>query len=313
MAYPSISVLPRARRIEVVGAACGDGAADPRCAAAPRVLRGARLLPRLRAHGINAAWRGLLRPAQGPNVEPLQAVSQTCTLLARQARDIARRGALPLVLGGDHSCAIGTWKGVAHAHAGAGALGLLWIDAHMDAHTPATTPSGLLHGMPLACLLGHGAPALTTIGGPTRLDPRHVCLIGVRSFEAGEAALLQRLGVRVFYMHDIERDGLQAVMRQALAIAGAASAGFGVSLDLDAIDPCDAPATGIAVAGGIRGVALCGALSQIARNPALRGIEIVEYNPFLDRQGATAGLIAELIEAMLLGQHTLALETPLAA
>lgn len=308
---PTGTALPRlSQSVEIVGAACGLGAADPRCETAPDWLRASRLIPRLRSRGLKAAWSGILRPTSRQRAEPLHAVSQVCERLARRMQDIVRRGNLPLVFGGDHSCAIGTWKGVAQAHAAKGALGLLWIDAHMDAHTPATTPSGMLHGMPLACLLGHGLAPLTNIAANTRLDPRYLCLVGVRSFEPGEAALLKRLGVRVFYMHDIERDGLKAVMREALTLVNAGGAGFGVTLDLDAIDPLDAPGTGIAVPGGIRAAQLCNALSLLADHAGLRGIEIVEYNPFRDEQSATAGLISEVIEAILAGQRTLPLEAP---
>src|SRR5258706_3938236 len=125
---------------------------------------------------------------------PLPAVAQLSRDLARHAADAVSRGCLPLVLGGDHSCAIGTWKGIAQAMPGP--LGLIWIDAHMDAHTPETTESGRLHGMPLACVLGHGDATLTGIAGGAQLDPRHVCLVGVRRFEKREAALLRLLGLR---------------------------------------------------------------------------------------------------------------------
>lgn len=307
----STALLQSTRRIEVLGAACGHGAADPRCEAAPHLLRKSQLLPRLRSRGVKARWTGILRPKPRRNSDPLYAVRDLATRLAQRIEDIVRRGSLPVVLGGDHSCAVGTWKGVARAHADRGTLGLLWIDAHMDAHTPSTTPSGMLHGMPLACLLGHGPEALTEIAGNVRLDPRHVCLLGVRSYEPDEAALLKKLGVRVFYMHDIERDGLEPVMRQALKRVSAAQAGFGVTLDLDVIDPNDAPGTGIPVPGGIRAAALCSALSVLAGMPGLQGIEIVEYNPFRDTQSTTAGLISELIEAMLAGQRSLPLELPL--
>jgi arginase len=168
---------PHQPRIEIIGAASGHGAPDPRCADAPAALRAAGLLPRLRAAGISATWRATVRPSPANSRLPLTAVAQVCRDLARHAEAAVARGSLPLVLGGDHSCAIGTWKGIAQAIREP--LGLIWIDAHMDAHTPETTESGKLHGMPLACLLGHGDETLTGIAGGARLDPRHVCLIGV--------------------------------------------------------------------------------------------------------------------------------------
>jgi arginase len=208
-------------------------------------------------------------------------------------------GKLPVVVGGDHSCAIGTWKGVASALRARGPLGLIWIDAHMDAHTPQTTPSGALHGMPLASLLGYGDKRLTSLGRGVQLLPKHVCLIGVRSFESGEAALLRRLGVRVFFMPEVVRRGLTAVMREALDIATTGTAGFGVTLDLDALDPRDAPGVGSPVKGGIRAAELSTALASIQGHPALAGVEIVEYNPQRDRNGVTANVAAGLLEAVL--------------
>ncbi len=215
---------PHQPRIEIIGAASGHGAPDPRCADAPAALRAAGLLPRLRAAGIIATWRATVRPSPAHSRLPLTAVAQVCRDLARHAEAAVARGSLPLVLGGDHSCAIGTWKGIAKATSGP--LGLIWIDAHMDAHTPQTTESGRLHGMPLAALLGHGDETLTGIASGARLDPRHVCLIGVRSFEAGEAALLRRLGVRIFPMREVRQRGFDATLREAREIACAGYCGL---------------------------------------------------------------------------------------
>lgn len=219
--------------------------------------------------------------------------------MARRTEELIARGRIPVVLGGDHSCAIGTWKGAARALSARGSLGLIWIDAHMDAHTAETTPSGKLHGMPLACLLGHGDPQLTAIAGGAQLDPRRVCLVGVRSFETGEAALLRRLGVRVFFMHEVAHRGLAAVMKDALAIVRGNDGAYGISLDLDAVDPRDAPGVGSPVPHGIRGFELRRALSQFRRDPALAGLEIVEYNPHRDQRGATARLAGDAIRALL--------------
>lgn len=233
-----------------------------------------------------------------PPTGPSSVVRGICERLALRVPDIVTRGALPVVLGGDHSCAVGTWKGLARALAPR-SPGLIWIDAHMDAHTSQTTPSGMLHGMPLACLLGHGEPALSGIADGVRLDPKKVCLIGVRSFEHGEATLLRRLGVRVFSMPEIRKRGLDAVMREAFAVATAGAAGFGVTLDLDALDPRDAPGVGSPVAGGIRAHELLTALEPLARNAAPAAVEIVEYNPHLDQIGKTGALVPELLAAML--------------
>ena len=164
-----------------------------------------------------------------------------------------------------------------------------------------------MHGMPLACLFGHGDPRLTGIAGGARLDPQQVCLVGVRSFETGEAALLRRLGVRVFFMHEIARRGLHDVMADALAIAGNGGS-YGISLDVDAVDPRDAPGVGSPAAGGIRGPDLLHAFSRIGRHPALAGLEVAEFNPHRDRGGATARLVSDAIHALLAPRALLAIE-----
>ncbi len=291
---------PRAKSlapVRIVGVACGAGAIDPRCAEGPAALRKDGLISRLLHAGMDAAWSATIpAPAE---VAALTVVSTVAEALAGRTEELVARGRKPVVLGGDHSCAIGTWKGIARAVSPRGPLGLIWIDAHMDAHTAQTSASGRLHGMPLACLLGVGDPRLTGIAGGTQLDPRRVCLVGVRSFETGEAALLRRLGVRVYFMHDVARRGLTAVMEDALAIAGSGGGSYGISLDLDALDPRDAPGVGSPVAGGIRGADLLRSLARFGRDPALAGLEITEYNPGRDRGGRTARLVAATIQALL--------------
>jgi len=299
---------PHQPRIEIIGAASGHGAPDPRCADAPAALRAAGLLPRLRAAGISATWPATVRPSPANSRLPLMAVAQVCRDLARHAEAVVARGSMPLVLGGDHSCAIGTWKGIAQAMPGP--LGLIWIDAHMDAHTPQTTESGRLHGMPLAALLGHGDETLTGIASGARLDPRHVCLIGVRSFEAGEAALLRRLGVRIFPMREAKQRGFDAALREAREIACAGTAGYGISVDLDAIDPVEAPGVGSPVRGGLGAKDVVSALANHAGDAGLRGLEIVEYNPHLDRDAQTIALVPAIAEALLAPQRAFEFARP---
>jgi ornithine--oxo-acid transaminase len=295
---------PLARTLEIIGVASGLGARDRRCENGPDALRAARLTARLQSRGLRVAWSDTVRP-DPREPDALKAVAGTCRRLARRVQSVIEHGDLPVVLGGDHSCAIGTWKGAALALAPRGALGLVWVDAHMDAHTPQTTPSGALHGMPLACLLGYGDPLLTSIAGGARLDPRHLCLVGVRSFEAGEAQLLERLGVRVYFMEEIARRGLDTVMREALEHASRGAAGFGITIDLDALDPQEAPGVGTPVPGGIAVGELTAALARLARHRLLVALEIVEYNPERDRYAATAGLVADLLTALLTGQCSL--------
>jgi ornithine--oxo-acid transaminase len=296
---PRNNLRAAAKVVEIVGVASGHGTKDRTAASGPDVLRGADLLKRLQARGRNVVWRHTIRPPEsGDN---LKVVTAVCEQLAQRMEATVARGAFPLVLGGDHSCAIGTWKGFARAYRGHGPIGLVWIDAHMDAHTPQTSPSSALHGMPLACLLGHGDPALTAIAGGIRLEPQHVCLIGVRSFEKGEAELLARLGVRIYHMDEVARRGLKAVLDDALALVRDGTVGFGVSVDIDVLDPSDAPAVATPAAGGIAHAELRAALAQLAGESGLIGAELVEYSPSHDVNFATQRLAADLIDTLVGG------------
>jgi arginase len=285
------------RAIVVIGAASGAGAPDPSCSAGPVALRRSQAFHDSPLQHVE--WDGILRVPRAQRDTPLHAVASLCARLADEVAGVLRAGHFPLVVGGDHSCAIGTWSGVHRALIGAGPMGLIWIDAHMDSHTFATTPSGQIHGMPLACLLGHGEATLTGIdGAEAKLRPEHVCLIGVRSFEAGEAALLHRLGVRVYDMEEIRRRGLSAVFDEALAIVRQGTAGFGVSVDLDALDPAEEPGVGTPVPGGLRRAELADALSHLRGDRGFVAMEIVEYNPRRDRGHATADAAGSLLDAI---------------
>lgn len=288
----TVSLHPR-KPVRIIGVASGHGAQDRGCASGPQILQQAGLTEQLARRGIDVNWSAMLQPLDG---DELAVVSAICSELADRVSTLVKNGECPLVIGGDHSCAIGTWKGVLQVHE---AIGLIWIDAHMDAHTVLTSPSGALHGMPLASLLGHGAPALTAIGNGASLDPHHICLIGVRSFEEGEAALLASLGVRIFHMEEVARRGLKAVMRDALVIAQQGTAGFGITIDLDALDPDETPAVGSPVAGGIRQAALLEALALLGAHPSLLAIELVEYNPTHDNQAGTLPFVVDLIDTLI--------------
>lgn len=290
-------VASPARSIIVIGAASGAGAPDPGSAEGPDALRGYRVFHDTPLQHVE--WDAILRVPRTQQDTPLQAVATLSARLAAEVEAVLQAGHFPLVVGGDHSCAIGTWSGVHHALARRGPIGLIWIDAHMDSHTFATTPSGQIHGMPLAVLLGHGEAALTAIDGPqAKLRPEHVCLIGVRSFESGEAALLRQLGVRVFDMDEVRQRGLADVFDDALAIVRQGTAGFGVSVDLDALDPEEEPGVTTPVPGGLRRAELADALSHLRGNSAFVAMEIVEYNPRRDRDHATADAAGAIVGAI---------------
>ena len=288
------------RQVQLIGAAWGLGGADPGCAEAP-----ARLAPlvsaRLERRGVPALPGPMLQPLPSERRKQL-AVSRLCSLLASAVAEALRRGQLPCVLGGDHSCAGGTWAGAARAlhEMGSGPLGLVWIDAHMDSHTPRTSPSGRLHGMPLAWLLGQDDDPLYGLASSI-LTPDRVCLVGVRSFEPAEEARLRKLGVRVVMMDELARRGLDEALEEALAIASGGSGAFGISIDLDAVTPEHAPAVATPVGGGIAGGELARALERIGGRPGLAAVEIVEYCPHLDRDGRTASIAADIAAAALCG------------
>jgi arginase len=284
------------RQIELIGAAWGLGGADPGCADAPAVLV-PMLAARLEQCRLPVLPGPMLRPQPGERRKQF-AVSKLCGLLASAVADACRRGRLPCVLGGDHSCAGGTWTGVARTVQGN--LGLLWIDAHMDSHTPGTSHTGRLHGMPLAWLLGEDDDPLYGLATGVLL-PEHVCIVGVRSFEREEAERLERLRVRVFHFEEVVRRGLEAVLAEALGIVTAGTERFGVSIDLDVINPVEVPHVGTPVAGGLASDMLARELERIATHPALAAVELVEYSPKLDRDGRSARVAVELLAAALCG------------
>jgi arginase len=287
------------RDLALIGAEVGEGASDHGCKWGARVLRERGLAEHLSS--IRPAdWRAMVsaRPAEDAEAR-LDSVAQFSGELALAVRQELQRGALPVVLGGDHSCAVGTWSAVAQAWRGAGDLGLVWIDAHLDAHTPATSQSLAPHGMPVAALLGHGAPGLAGLyGWRGKLKPSNVVIIGARSYEAGEQALLESLGVRVMYMPEVARRGFGACLDEALQQVRRRTAAWGLSFDLDALDPSDAPGTGTPVEAGISLAHAVQALAGLSALPGCAALEVVEYNPLHDVDGRTAQAAFDLLAAM---------------
>jgi arginase len=289
--------------IALIGAASGWGAGFRHTEEGPPALQRLGLADWLSARGLDARWRAMVRSEKRWREHPELRPPETFGLVARHgvaladavARAIAA-GRFPVVLGGDHAIVMGSWAGVARGHRGA-KLGLIWLDAHLDAHTLQTTPSMNAHGMGGAALLGHGyGPFLDLCGGVLR--PEHVCYIGVRSYESGEMALLRRLGVRIIEMAEVKRRGVEAALAEGLAIATNGTAGFGLTIDLDGFDPVDAPGVGLKEPDGLRAGPTLAALSLLARHAKLRALEIVEYIPEFDRGLRTAHLVRDLICAV---------------
>jgi arginase len=277
------------------------GAPDRRCAEGPPRLVAQGIVERLAARGAEIELRAMLEPHYP---ERDRALPELASRIAREVSEVIEAGRFPVVLGGDHSCAIGTWSGAAAALGAKGPLGLVWVDAHMDSHTRATSWTGMPHGMPLAALLGYGeAKAAAARSASTvaqgQLDPRQVALVGVRSHEPEEAALLGRLGVRVFDQQAVNARGVGAVLGEAVSIARGAAGGYGISVDLDAVDPGDAPGVGTPVPGGVPGRELAAALGACCGDARFVALEIVEYNPHRDVGDRTARLVEDLVAATL--------------
>lgn len=294
------------RSIATVGVASGQAGQSAGCWRGPRVLRHSFSLKQsCEAQGVRLVWHALLEADE--RAHKLEAVTGLCRQAARFASALVRQGHPFLFLGGDHSSAMGIWQGVMNGLPADARLGLIWIDAHMDAHTFDTTPSGNIHGMPVAGLLGQGDPVLMQIYGGTRyLAPDRLMLIGVRSFEPAEQRLLERLGVRVIPMADLRQPGaLRLQLVEAVAQLSCRCDVLGVSIDLDAIDPVDAPAVGVPAPGGIAGDELIHALTDLAGNPRLAGMEIAEFCPRHESEERTVRLIGGLIGALYGERSTL--------
>lgn len=286
-------------RIVVVGVASGYGAGNPECQDGPEVLRALSFLADLEEARNRFRWDEPIRIAESMAAGALEAVENIATQLADRVDRHLRHGDFPLVIGGDHSCAIGTWSGVKRILGAEARLGLIWIDAHMDSHTFGTSPSKNIHGMPLACLLGCGDNRLTGIAGAgPKLVPEDVCLIGVRSYESEEAELLMRLGVRVYFMDEIKRRGMLDVFAEALSLVSRRTAGYGISIDLDALDPAEEPGVGTPVPDGLLRDDLNAALALAHGDEKLLALEIVEYNPYRDERFVTARAIHDLCQSL---------------
>lgn len=234
--------------------------------------------------------------AQDPRVL-LEAITAVCADIAHRTADAVRAGFRPLVLGGDHSLAVGSVAGTATALAERGQrTGLIWLDAHADLNTPQSSRSGNVHGMPVAHLLGFGHRRLRQLSTATpAVRPEHLVYVGLRDVDAAEQAMIRELGLHAFTMRDIDERGLRAVMDDAVQIAAAGTGGVHVSCDADWIDPAEAPGVGTPVRGGatLREAHL--AMEIISDSGAMVAMDLVEINPILDRQNQTAELCAELI------------------
>ena len=292
------------KTIAILGAPLDLGAGRRGVDMGPSALRVANLNARLHSIGCKVEDLGnvSVEQAESSRVGPasaryLKAIAATCDALARRVEKAAGQGKFPLVLGGDHSIAVGTISGMAqHFRKKQQKLGVIWLDAHTDMNTPETSPSGNVHGMPLACLVGEGPRALTHLYGVSpQVDPKNVVLIGIRDVDITEKPVVQKSGVRVFTMRDIDERGMRAVMQEALQIASAGTAGVHLSLDMDGVDPDEAPGVGTPVREGFSYREAHLAMEILSDSHKLTSMEGVEVNPVLDTANRTALLAVELV------------------
>jgi arginase len=292
----------RQRSVRVIGVPLDLGQSRRGVDMGPSALRIARLVERLRGIGYAVEDDGNLIVSQREQLgksgdDALTAIATLSCELALATAAAVRAGATPLVLGGDHSLAIGSVAGVATALAERGeSLGVIWLDAHGDINTPETSASGNVHGMPVAHLLGLGDPRLSEIATPSpAVRPEQLVMVGLRDLDAPERTQIGRLGITAFTMRDIDERGLKHVMSEAIAIAGRGTGGIHVSCDPDWIDPTEAPGVGTPVRGGATYREAHLALEMIADSGRLVAMDLVEINPVLDDRNRTATLAVDLI------------------
>jgi len=298
------------KKISIIGVPMDLGQTRRGVDMGPSVIRYAGIVEKLKSIGFEVEDLGDInigRPSEldvrdEDNLKDLKVVVQGNQDLARVVSDVVKKGNFPLVLGGDHSIAIGTLAGVADKNEN---LGVIWYDAHGDLNTGETSPTGNIHGMPLSVSLGIGHPSLTEIGGyAPKIKPENIVIIGARSLDMGERKLIKEKGIKVYTMHEIDRMGMSKVMEEAMEYVSKTTDGVHLSLDLDALDPIDAPGVGTPVIGGPSYRETHLAMEMLAEKEIITSAEFVEVNPILDNKNQTAeaavGLVGSLFGEKLL-------------
>lgn len=300
--------MTRCSHIAIIGAALDLGQDRRGVDMGPSALRVANLNRRVASLGYQVEDLGNVPvhqpesvPAGAAHAKYLPEIAATCERLAVLVERCAEQQKMPLVLGGDHSVAIGTVAGISnHFRKKNEKLGLIWVDAHADMNTPETSPSGNVHGMPLACCIGLGPEQLTRLlGYAPKIDPQKVALVGLRDVDAMERPHVRESGVRAFTMREIDERGLRAVMEEAIQLASSDVAGFHLSLDMDYIDPQEAPGVGTPIRGGATYREAHLAMEMICDSGRMVSMEVVEVNPVIDEVNRTADLAVELVMSAL--------------
>ena len=293
-----------AQKVRIIGVPMDLGQSRRGVDMGPSALRGAGLQTSIKKLGLQVEDIGNLsvkQPEEMPIGEKrakyMQEIAETCGDVAAAAEKALSEGFLPLVLGGDHSIAAGVAAGVAaYFRKDKKQIGYLWLDAHGDMNTPESSPSGNVHGMPLAAIMGYGAPELVDLlGFKPKAEPGNIVIVGARDLDAQERKIVKKSGIHVFTMRDIDERGMREVMADALKYAMDDTAGIAVSLDMDFVDPSDAPGVGTPVRGGVTYREAHLAMEMIADTESMVSLEVVEINPILDEHNRTALLGVELV------------------
>lgn len=278
--------------IRFIGYPCGAGASDDRCKDAPSYLHASGIDAALRDQGIDIKWCDIT-PPQGETKEAV--LASAGKTLYHQVSQAIEDGALPVIFGGDHSMAAFTWSAITDSLNATRQHGLIWLDAHMDAHSFETSETANIHGMPIARLIGKKIKVLSDIGKQEQpLNPHHIHQLGIRSYEAGEQSTVEEAGIHLHYMDAIASDGFAMHFQEALEHVSSLPH-FGLSIDLDAFDPTDAPGTGVREGNGLKASEVLPQLQGLAYHPHIRAIEIAEFNPYLDIDNRTVALITRLL------------------
>ena len=296
------------QKVRIIGVPMDLGQSRRGVDMGPSALRVAGLQARIKQLGHQVEDIGNIfvkQPEEQPYGEKrakyLNEIAETCRGLAELVQKTLEEGFLPVALGGDHSIAVGVVSGVSGAYRTRQKhIGYVWLDAHGDMNTPESSPSGNVHGMPLASVMGYGAPELVELlGFKPKVEPRNVALVGVRDLDAKEKRLVKESGAHVFTMRDIDERGMREVMSEALRVASDETDGIAVSLDMDFVDPTDAPGVGTPVRGGVTYREAHLAMEMICDSKAMVSLEIVEINPVIDEHNTTALLGVELVLSSL--------------
>jgi arginase len=290
--------------ISIIGAPLDLGQGRRGVDMGPSAVRVANLNSRLAALGYTVEDRGNVpvdqaeaSPEGHPRAKYLPQIAATCRRIADSVEQALESGSVPLVLGGDHSVAVGTVSGVSHHFRQRDqTIGLIWLDAHADMNTPESSPSGNVHGMPLACIVGRGPAELTDLFDfKPKVAPRNVVIVGLRDVDQTEKPNVLEYGVHAFTMREIDEHGMRTVMNQAIQLASDGTAGFHLSLDMDFVDPKDAPGVGTPVRGGVTYREAHLAMEMICDSRRMLSMEVVEVNPVIDEVNRTADLAVELV------------------